>query len=96
MAHVCKVFDVDGESRCLHWMVLRSLSSCGVLESTILDLDPIACGDLGLGTHSYGVLGGLGILGLEPTHMVVLWPLDAIWSLECCSLVIMHMKPIRC
>ena len=49
-----------------------------------------------VGTHSYGVLGVLGSLGLEPTHMVVWWPLDAIWSLACSSLVIMHMKPIRC
>ena len=35
-------------------MVLRLLSSCGVLESTILDLDPLACGDLGVGTHTDG------------------------------------------
>ena len=34
-------------------MVLRFLSSCGFLESIILDLDPLACGDLGLGTHTY-------------------------------------------
>ena len=64
-------------------MVLRLLSSCGVLESTILDLDPLACGDLGVGTHtnggilepilmgslthSYGVPGVLESLNLEPT-----------------------------
>ena len=49
-----------------------------------------------VGTHSYGVLGVLISLSLESTHMVVWWPLDAIWSLPCCSLVIMHMNPIRC
>ena len=31
-----------------------------------------------VGTHYYGVLGVLGCLGLEPAHMVVWWPLDAI------------------
>ena len=35
-------------------MVLRLLSSCVVLESTILDLDPLACGELGVGTHTNG------------------------------------------
>ena len=35
-------------------MVLRLLSSCEVLESTILDLDTLACGDLGVGTHTDG------------------------------------------
>ena len=43
-------------------MVLRLLSSCGVLESTILDLDPLACGYLGFGTH---IDGGI----LEPIFM---------------------------
>ena len=43
-------------------MFLRLLSSCGVLESTILDLDPLACGDLGVGTH---IDGGI----LEPILM---------------------------
>ena len=38
----------------MHWIVLRLLSSCGVFESTRLDLDPLACGELGLGTHTYG------------------------------------------
>ena len=86
-------------------MVLRLLSCSGVFKSTSLGLDPLACGDLGLGTHSYGVLESTrldldplacGDIGIEPTHMVVLWPLDAIWSLACCSLVSMHIKPIWC
>ena len=53
MAHVCKSLG----SHCLHWMVLRLLSSCGVLKPISLDLDPLACGDLGIG----------------PTLMVVCW-----------------------
>ena len=35
-------------------MVLRLLSYFGVLESTSLDIDPLTCGDLGNGTHTYG------------------------------------------
>ena len=44
----------------MHWIVLRLLSSCGVLKPTSLDLDPLACGDLGLGTHTYGGLMAFG------------------------------------
>ena len=53
-------------------MVLRLLSSCGVLESTSIYLDPIACGDLGLGTHAYGgmlepiLMGSLEVWVLNP------------------------------
>ena len=52
-------------------MVFRLLSCYGVLQSTSLGINPLACGDLGLGTHSYGALGVLERLGLEPTYMVV-------------------------
>ena len=39
VAHVCKVF--DDESHCLHWMVLRLLSSCGVLgDLESLSIEP--------------------------------------------------------
>ena len=57
----------------MHWMVLRLLSSCGVLESTNLDLDPLACGDLGLETHTYGGM-------LEPILMGSLVSLE-VWAL---------------
>ena len=50
------------------------LSSCGVLESTSLDLDPLACGDLGLGTHTYGGM-------LEPILMGSLVSLE-FWVLN--------------
>ena len=33
---------------------LEVVNSCGVLKSTSLDIYPLACGDLGLGTHTYG------------------------------------------
>ena len=55
-------------------MVLRLLSSCGVLESTSLDLDPLACGDLGLGIHTYGGM-------LEPILMGSLVSLE-VWVLN--------------
>ena len=55
-------------------MVLRLLSSCGVLESTILDIDHLACGDLGVGTHTNG-----GIL--EPILMGSLVSLE-FWVLK--------------
>ena len=35
-------------------MVLRLLIFYGVLESTSLDIDPLASLDLGLGIHTYG------------------------------------------
>ena len=52
-------------------MILRFLSSCGLLDSTRLDLDPLACGDLGLGTHTYGGM-------LEPILMGSLVSLE-VW-----------------
>ena len=81
VAHVCKSLDV-------------------------LMMEPIAC--IGWSWGCWVLLGSLSPQDyflillhvdtwvLEPTLMVVWWPLDAIWSLACCSLVIMHMKPIRC
>ena len=55
-------------------MVLKLLSSCGFLESTRLDLDALACGDLGLGTHTYGGM-------LEPILMGSLVSLE-FWVLN--------------
>ena len=54
-------------------MVLKLLSSCGVLKPTSLDLDPLACGDLGLQTHTYGGM-------LEPLFMGSLVSLQ-VWVL---------------
>ena len=42
-----------------------------VLKPTSLDLDPLACGDLGLGTHTYGGM-------LEPILMGSLVSLE-VW-----------------
>ena len=53
---------------------MRLLSSCGVLESIRLDLDPLACGYLGLRTHTYG-----GIL--EPLLMGSMVSLE-VWVLN--------------
>ena len=47
---------------------------CGVIESTSLDLDPLAYGDLGLGTHTYGGM-------LEPILMGSLVSLE-VWVLN--------------
>ena len=55
-------------------MALRLLRSCGVLESKRLDLDPIACGYLGLETHT---IGGM----FEPIHMGSLVSLE-FWVLN--------------
>ena len=67
-------------------MVLRLLSSCGVLESISLDLDPLACGDLGLGTHTYGgVLESIIMGSLVSLEVWVLnphiWWFDGPWTL---------------
>ena len=62
-------------------MVLRVLSSCGVLESTSLDLDSLAYGDLGLETHTYGGILEPIIMGsLVSLKVYVLNP--HIWWLE--------------
>ena len=55
-------------------MVLSLLSSYGVLDSNILDLDLLACGYLGLGTHTYGGM-------LEPNLMGSLVSLE-VWVLN--------------
>ena len=55
-------------------MLLRFLISCGVLKSTRLDLDSLACRDLDLGTHTYGGM-------LEPIIMGSLVSLD-VWVLN--------------
>ena len=55
-------------------MVLKLLSSCGVLDPTRLDINPLACGDLGLGTHTYGGM-------LEPILMGSLVSLE-FWVLN--------------
>ena len=84
MAHVCKIF--GGESHCLHWMVFRLLSSYGVIESTSLDLDPLACGDLGVGTHTYGgmlepILMGSSVSWYFWVLNPHIWCVDDPWTL---------------
>ena len=62
----------------MHWMVLRLLSFCGVLESTSLDLDPLACGYLGLGTHTDG--GMLELILMGSLVSLKVWALNThIW-----------------
>ena len=105
VAHVCKVFDVRWWIPLFAWDGLKvvkflwgpwvhKLRSWSSYMWRLKSWNPHLWWYVG--THSYGVLSVVEILGLEPTYMVVWCPLDVIWSLECSSLVIMHMKPIRC
>ena len=90
VAHVCKSLDVlmlePVALHCLHWMVLRLLSFCGVLESTSLDIDPLSCGDLGLGTHTCGstlepiLIGSLVSLEFWVLNPHIWW-FDVPWTL---------------